>query len=283
MQKKHKRASKAATDLRKPILIIRWGGKSGKSGMREAEDVRDEFPCDTGLQFAEFRDKKEVKEAIHAWLTNPDHPDDQVAQNLYIGSHGNKLGLFPTTRSKRSEVLTWAELASVINPPKRPIVLWLGACESSYAAEAWSQPGMNVPVQLIVGFSGEPDDNAVTALLLQLVHMSNIKTRGRKPRRKPLTYLPADVRRLKRMKFKKSVVTVHYKFEDRPQPEYVEVSKFRSRVRMGFGKYLDKRNIPVPKLFDEALNSSLWKSRPKAEVKALSPSSPCDAESSATK
>jgi len=233
-------------------LLLICGNPFSLSG---GEEKAAKPECDTGLQFAEFRDKKEVKEAIHAWLTNPDHPDDQVAQNLYIGSHGNKLGLFPTTRSKRSEVLTWAELASVINPPKRPIVLWLGACESSYAAEAWSQPGMNVPVQLIVGFSGEPDDHAVTALLLQLVHMSNIKTRGRKPRRKPLTYLPADVRRLRRMKFKKSVVTVHYKFEDRPQPEYVEVSKFRSRVKMGFGKYLDKKNIPVPKLFDEALNS----------------------------
>jgi hypothetical protein len=83
-----------------------------------------------------------------------------------------------------SEVMTWTELATAINSPERPIVLWLGACESSYAAEAWSKPGMNVPVQLIVGFSGEPDDNAVSELLLQLVHMSNMQTRGRKPRRK---------------------------------------------------------------------------------------------------
>ena len=58
------------------------------------EMFRDDFPCDTGLQFAEFRDKEEVKEAIRTWLTDLDHPDDQVAQNLYIGSHGNRTGLF---------------------------------------------------------------------------------------------------------------------------------------------------------------------------------------------
>jgi hypothetical protein len=58
------------------------------------------------------------------------------------------------------------------------------------------------------------------------------------------------------MKFKKSFVTVHYKVDDRNPPEYVEVSNFRSKIGIGFEKYLDKRNVPIPKLFADALKPS---------------------------
>lgn len=235
--------------------------------MAEAEDVRVDYPFDTGLQFADLREKKDVKDAIRKWLRGSGHPDDQIAQVLYIGSHGNKTGLSPISGSKQSERMSWSELASILKPPKTPLVLWLGACNSSYAAEAWSKAGMDVPVQVIVGFSGEPGDRDISDLLLQLVNMSNIKTRGRKPRKKVLTHLPADVRKLKRMKFKKSALAVHYKIKDGPQPEYVEVSSFRSRVGMGFEKYLDKRNTPVPRLFVEALDSPLLKRVPKHKRK----------------
>ena len=37
MRRKKKCASRGSADLRKPIFIIRWGGKCGKSGMGEAQ------------------------------------------------------------------------------------------------------------------------------------------------------------------------------------------------------------------------------------------------------
>jgi hypothetical protein len=118
---------------------------------------------------------------------------------MYIGSHGNSEGLKPSRNSKVT--LTWSRLAQVLGAAKSPIWVCLGACESTFAAAAWSKYGPDFPVSTLLGFETDnTTEDEVGDVLLKLLEVTGFYGSGSKEiriEREEITTIEQDLSFLK--------------------------------------------------------------------------------------
>lgn len=183
-----------STRTHRPILIVRWiYGTSKKDD--EIAAIRKTFGRDTAIRTVRARHKEEVYESFKSWLKAT--PDPQV---LYIGAHGNPLGLMDRPH-KSPELMEWEQLgrhlASVPEAFKNRVELILGACYSSLAPAKWTELKLRVPVSRVFCIAEEPVCEDVVALILGI--LKNDKEQKRLAiAEKKLTYLDEDLRELLR-------------------------------------------------------------------------------------
>jgi hypothetical protein len=110
----------------------------------------------------------------------------EYAQFLYIGCHGDREALFRSDKEPYSDRLSYTELASHLKQyAVAPISIWLGACDSSAAASAWSNTG--TPVRYLLGFAQKVKEKLVVALLPELVSLVQAYFAQMKYKPKPFT------------------------------------------------------------------------------------------------
>jgi hypothetical protein len=228
MKRKSKSRKRKGVRARPPFLLIGWG----QEGAKDVYAAREEFPCDQGLDCvdAQGADSEEVLEEIADWLKN-----NRNAQILYIGAHGNKGALAPTTKATPN--ISWPRLAEVLSSARKPIRVWFGACLSTFAAERWNDPAL--PVDAIISFSGNPKTFEVMELLRDLVKRYNVGDEETSQDEGDLSFLPEDIVEL-REAFPN--ITLHYKTRDHGYVNYDEFSEITGK---GFSDYLDSKSNKI--------------------------------------
>jgi hypothetical protein len=201
---KSKKLTKSQPTSNQPILVLGWG----VDGAGDVDSMAEYFPYDQGLRCVKlpYADSRTVLNEVSAWLKG-----NTRATILYVGAHGAHNGLTPIGSPRSLDKIGYRELADTLAAnlldKKKPITVWLGACNSEFAADLWQSIKL-LPVQLLVTFSGEPHSGLVRDVLKALIEMSNILLPDKEEIPKPLTYLDADVSELKR---RFPSLSVHYK------------------------------------------------------------------------
>jgi hypothetical protein len=218
--KKPKRRRKPPHNV-SPILVVQWL-RSGDP--KEAEVAWAKFHKKVEIRFAEVGNRDEAIEAIKRWLhRNPN------AQVLYFSTHGDTDGL----GTSETDRINWPELWDVLSDcvkRKHPISLWLGACESSSSANAWSPVQGRAPVEYIVGFPIKIKGAEIGKVLTRLIKMTKLD---------PVTYVDEEIRKLRRS-IRPTSVLMHYKARTKPREmRYVNFDTFRKEVGMTLKRYLE--------------------------------------------
>lgn len=207
-----------------PILFIQW---LNPDDQKEAEDTWAKFHKKVEIRFADVATRDEALAAIKRWLHhNPN------AQFLYFSTHGDARGLGPSI----SNGIDWPELWDVLTEAmkrKYPISLWLGACKSSYSADAWSPAQGRAPVEYIVGFPVEIDADDIYKVLNRLIKMTKLDA---------VTYVDEEMRKLRRS-IRPTSVLMHYKAKTKAgEMRYVNFDTFRKEVGMTLKQYLELKS-----------------------------------------
>jgi hypothetical protein len=178
------------TDLCRAVLLIRW---SDGPDIAEIKHARLAFRADGQIATHDARDSTDLLDTVTAWL------EAGGAQVLYIGAHGTPEGLTPARES--AVVLTWRRLASVLSKAHQPIWICLGACDSSFAAQAWGKEGSDFSVSVLLGFNtAETTEDEVEDVLLKLLEVTGVYSSGSEENRvtrERITTLEEDLPELK--------------------------------------------------------------------------------------
>jgi hypothetical protein len=201
-----------------PIFLLQW---LDTPEYKETKVALAAFGKEVKIMHADVRTKAEAIAAVERWLdSNPN------AQFLFIGTHGDKDGIGPSVQNG----VEWPELWSVLKKAVRPIALWLGACHSACAANAWSPVKWAAPVDYIVGFPVAIKADEIEKVLLQLLRMTGMN---------PITFVDQEIPKLRKV-VPKTTVLMHYKAPTIAGPiEYVDFDKFPEVVGMTLKKYLE--------------------------------------------
>jgi hypothetical protein len=207
-----------------PILFIQWLKPEDR---KEASEVWEKFHNEAEIRFADVTTRDEAIAAIRRWLVrNPN------AQFLYFSTHGDNHGLGPS----ESNGIDWPELWDVLREAvkqKHPISLWLGACNSSYSAGAWSPIQGRAPVEYVVGFPIDVCPDEVCKVLNRLIKMTKLD---------PVTYVDEEIRKLRRS-VRPTSVLMHYKAKTKAgQMRYVNFDTFRKEVGMTLKRYSESKS-----------------------------------------
>jgi hypothetical protein len=211
-----------------PILFIQW---LNLDDPKEAYDVWEKFQKKVEIRFVDVHTRDEAVAAIRHWLhRNPN------AQFLYFSTHGDTRGLGPA----KSNGIDWPELWDVLTEAvkrRHPVSLWLGACESSYSADAWSPVPDRAPVEYVVGFPTEVptevDPDEIGKVLNRLIKMTRLD---------PVTYVDEEIRKL-RLSVRATSVLMHYKAKTKAgEMRYVNFATFREEVGMTLKRYLELKS-----------------------------------------
>jgi hypothetical protein len=221
-----------------PVLVLGWG----KDGAEDVDAVVDEFGYDAGLRCrkAPELDSRAVLGEIASWLKG-----NKNARILYVGAHGTVTGLRPNGTS--SAKIGYTELADTLlanlRYKKRKLTVWLGACESEAAATLLRRV-RDLPVGLLVSFTGEPNSRNIRGALKSLIKMSAITHADKQGTTRPLTFIDCDVAKLKR---DFPSISIHYK----PSLEKVDERKRRGPKSM---RSMVARRIRPDGLIGEAIS-----------------------------
>lgn len=274
---KNKKVTKSHTSCNQPILVLGWG----VDGTGDVDAIAECFPYDQGLRCVRlpYADSRTVLKEVTAWLKG-----NTSATILYIGAHGAHNGLTPTGSRRSLDKIGYRELADNLAAnlldEKKPLTVWLGACNSEFAAALW-QAIEFLPVQLLVSFSGEPHSGLVRDVLKALIGMSDILLPDREEVPKSLTYLDADVSELKK---RFPSLSVHYKacsltkVDDLPLhgPESLRTI-LEQRGRIGNGSVLLEAAGTAAQLQsneDSLSTARIKKPRPRVKVRTVGPRKP---------
>jgi len=223
-----------------PVLVLGWG----KDGADDVDTVVDEFGYDAGLRCrkAPELDSRAVLGEIASWLKG-----NKNARILYVGAHGTLTGLRPDGTS--SAKIGYTELADTLlanlRYKKRKLTVWLGACESDAAAELLRSVE-DLPVGLLVSFTGEPTSRDIRRALKSLIKLSAITHGDKEGTSTPLTFIDSDVAKLKR---DFPSISLHYK------PSLDKVNERRRRGPGSMRSMVD-RSIRPDGLIGEAISDS---------------------------
>jgi len=200
-------------------MLLQWVGPNEH---KETETALAKFGGDVKIMYADVQTKAQAVAAIEKWLNG-----NRNAQFLFIGTHGDDAGLGPTA----ADGLDWPELKALLLRAVRPVALWLGACHSSFAAQAWSPIIGRLPVEYIVGFPGAilPDD--VENVLLKLVEMTGLD---------PITFVDQEIPKL-RKSISNTTVEMHYPAYTKAKiTEYVNFDSFVTVVGLTLKEILQR-------------------------------------------
>lgn len=180
----------APADLCRAVLLIRW---SDGRDIAEIKHARWAFRADGQIATLDAKDSTDVLDTVKAWV------EGGCAQVLYIGAHGTPKGLTPARNSP--VVLTWRRLALVLSEARQPIWVCLGACDSSFAAQAWQKEGSDFSVSVLLGFNtDETIEDELDEVLLKLLEVTGVYSSGSEEHRvtrERITTLEEDLCELK--------------------------------------------------------------------------------------
>jgi len=204
--------------LQAPILLINWLAE--ETG--EIDTAVQSFGQEVLMKSAKPDSKKDVIRVIDEWFSG-----NTNAQFLYIGCHGDSLGLFKDDRQPCCDRLEWEELGQLLRQHAHTVSLWLGACDSSAVAGAWSRPGEQTLVRYIVGFLGKIKAKEVRAVLQQLIKMTG---------HEPITYLDEELEAVRGLLPESKMVTYF-----RVGTRYLLTDYFEQELGESFRKYLERQ------------------------------------------
>jgi hypothetical protein len=178
------------TELHRAVLLIRW---SDGRDIAEIKHAGWAFRADDQIATHDAKDSTDVLDTVKAWV------EGGRAQVLYIGAHGTPKGLTPARNSP--VVLTWRRLASVLSKARQPIWVCLGACDSSFAAQAWEKEDFDFSVSVLFGFNtDETAEDELDEVLLKLLEVTGVYSSGSEEHRltrERITTLEEDLSELK--------------------------------------------------------------------------------------
>lgn len=208
----------------KPVCLLQW---LPQNEYRETVDALSEFADQIDISHFDVRTKDEAHKAVSRWFHN--NPNSQF---LFIGAHGiadennHSIGL----GISREDFVSWHELWEWLGTALYPPVLWLGACKSSDAANAWSPfPSFPKRTSWIYGFRTEIYPKEIKNILLRLMLTTSIN---------PIIYLDNQLECL-RNEFPETAIELFYPaYTQKGQYEYVNVDKFEEEVGATFKNFL---------------------------------------------
>lgn len=204
--------------LQAPILLVNWLARE----IGEIDTALQSFGQEVLIKSAKSNSKEDVISVIGEWLSG-----NTNAQFLYIGCHGDSLGLFKDDRQPLRDRLDWEELGEVLRQHAHTVSLWLGACDSAAVARAWSGRDDQIPVRYIVGFLGKIKAEEVSAVLQQLIKMTG---------HDPITYLDEELEAVRTLLPESKMVT-YFKIDKR----YLLTDYFEQESGESFRKYLERQ------------------------------------------
>jgi hypothetical protein len=201
-----------------PILLVQW---LGSNEYKETNAALSKFKDQVSIAHADVSSKADVLAAIGDWLTDNDN-----AQFLFIGTHGNDNGI----GSDAADMVGWSELWEMLKKAGDAIAVWLGACHSAHAAEAWSPVCDGAPVEYVVGFPVAINASEIEKVLNELLRMTDTQS---------IVYVDEEIPQL-RSAIAKTNVAMHYKARTTGgQIEYVDYDEFPARVGKSLKEYLE--------------------------------------------
>jgi hypothetical protein len=210
------------TDRRKtPILLLQWLNRREK---KEARTAFRKFRKEVQIRYAEAVTKAEALRAIRSWLSrNPN------AQFLYIGSHGARHGLGANGR----EYISWPALGRFLRRHGQPVVLWLGACDSAFAAEQWKVRRLR-SARYVVGFQKTVYTYQLEPALKLLLRMTRIDN---------VIGADEELPRLRKL-LPRTRITMHYPvcLKGKRMYRYVNVDRLPDEFGFTLTEYLDNRH-----------------------------------------
>jgi len=173
----------------------------------------------------------DAQSAVSEWLNC-----NTNAQYCFIGTHGNSTGIGASSRP--GAFASWDEIWAWFSPHSLLGGLWLGAYNSSSAAEAFSRllstDGDVVPY--FYGFREEIDPSEIEAILGHLIEFSDINHQSD---------LGSDLNLL-RDAVPKTTVELYYPAATRNGiARYVNVERFEEEVGVTFSEFLDQNGNRV--------------------------------------
>jgi hypothetical protein len=179
---------------KKPVLALGWG----RDGCDDVDQVVNFYGHDQGLYCVcadSSTDSRAVLQTIEDWLNG--HVN---ARQLYLGMHGTKTELRPE-REDTGARITYRELAARIreNFCKKAgsMTVFLGACQSAHAACIWKS-FEDLPVRLLIAFSGDEDVEVVREALGTVLQQWDLLLPGKREAPKATDFLDEDVEALQK-------------------------------------------------------------------------------------
>jgi predicted CopG family antitoxin len=176
-------------ERKKPVCVLGWGD----DGCVDVDEVVNFYGFDDGLYCVRAEsatDSRVVLEVIETWLDANDN-----AQALHLGMHGAMNELRPE-RADTGARISYRELAGVIkrklSEDAVPIHVFLGACSSDQAAAIWNEM-TDVPISLLIAFSGDEDIEVVREILGKVLQQGDLLRPGEHEVFEPIVYLDQTV------------------------------------------------------------------------------------------
>jgi len=210
--------------MNNPVCLLQWLGPDEYHETRTALDL---FADQIDISHYNVSSKNEAREALAKWFLN-----NSNSQYLFIGSHGikdsgnNCIGI----GSSFNDFVPWSELWDWLTKALYPPVLWLGACRSSYAAQAWSPfPSRPIPVSWIVGFGTDIYPPEIKDILLELMKTTSINR---------IIYVDQQLDLLRRLIPNTSSELFFPAHTLQGLDEFVNVERFPDKVGIPFSEFL---------------------------------------------
>jgi hypothetical protein len=181
---------------KKPVFALGWG----KDGCDDVDEVANFYGHDQGLYCVRADssiDSRKVLQTIEDWLNG--HVN---ARHLYLGMHGTESELRPETEDTGARI-TYCELAARIKKNFcekggcGSMTVFLGACQSEHAASIWKS-FEDLPVRLLIAFSGDEDVEVVREALGTVLQQWDLLLPGKTEAPKAIDYLDEDVEALQK-------------------------------------------------------------------------------------
>lgn len=179
---------------KKPVFALGWG----KDGCDDVDEVANFYGHDQGLYCVRadsFIDSRKVLQTIVDWLNG--HVN---ARHLYLGMHGTESELRPDKKDTGARI-TYRELAARIKEnfceKAGSMTVFLGACQSEHAASIWKS-FEDLPVRLLIAFSGDEDVEVVREALGTVLQQWDLLLPGKTEAPKAIDYLDEDVEALQK-------------------------------------------------------------------------------------
>lgn len=206
-----------------PISLIQW---LPASEYQETQAILSSYAETVNMFHRSVESASDAQSAVSEWLNG-----NSNAQYCFIGTHGNTALIGSSSQAGASA--TWDEVWSWFEPHRLLGGLWLGACQSSSAAEPFSRllSARGNVIPYFYGFAEEIYPPEIEAILGTLIKFSDVDHH---------TDLASELDVLRRA-VPATKVELYYPAGTRKGAErYVNVDRFEEEVGITFSKFLDR-------------------------------------------
>jgi hypothetical protein len=208
-----------------PVSLIQW---LPASEYQETQTILSSYAQTVNIFYRSVESATDAQGAVSAWLNG-----NTNAQYCFIGTHGNTDVIGAS--SEAGAFASWNEVWAWFSQHRLLGGLWLGACKSSSAAEAFSHllstEGDVIPY--FYGFSEEVYPPEIEAILGCLIEFSDLNH---------LSDLASELDRL-RNAVTGTMVELYYPAATRNGAQrYVSVDRFEEEVGVTFSRFLDQNS-----------------------------------------